>query len=110
MIVSTMSSARWSSAPSATQAGLWPKLTASSSPAVRFGLWSMCDPSGEFKARLFDAINPVWGWFGAGCQLNRRTLETINDAGFEIAELRREKMGGFPVIVGVAKSTGVPSV
>jgi len=67
-------------------------------------------PVGGVKARLFDAINPVWGWFGAGCQLNRRTLETINDAGFEIAELRREKMGGFPVIVGVAKSTGVPSV
>lgn len=55
------------------------------------------------RGRIQDAIVPVWRWLGAGCHPNRRTLETINGAGFGIAELRREKMGGFPVIVGVAK-------
>jgi len=61
---------------------------------------------GGWKARVQDAIVPLWGWLGAGCHPNRRTLETMKAAGFEIVESSREKLSGFPVVVGVARRNG----
>lgn len=53
-----------------------------------------------------DAIKPVWKWLGAGCNPNRRTQQTIGDAGFDIVSLKREMLMPWmvPVISGVAKS------
>ena len=56
------------------------------------------------RGRIQDALVPVWSWVGAGCHPNRRTLETLREAGFEVVELDRYKMGMIPVVVGVARS------
>jgi ubiquinone/menaquinone biosynthesis C-methylase UbiE len=34
-----------------------------------------------------DLVAPVWGWLTAGCQPNRRTVDSIRAAGFETSEL-----------------------
>jgi ubiquinone/menaquinone biosynthesis C-methylase UbiE len=50
-----------------------------------------------------DAVRPVWSWFGAGCNPNRRTGDAIAGAGFDLAAVERQKlMLGVPVIHGVA--------
>jgi len=59
-------------------------------------------PEGGLKARVFDAITPIWSWFGAGCHPNRRTLESIEQAGFEVEKLERVTHSGMPVIIGLA--------
>lgn len=61
---------------------------------------------GGWKARVQDAIVPIWGWLGAGCHPNRRTLEAMKTAGFEIADLGHDKLSAFPVILGVARRNG----
>lgn len=55
--------------------------------------------------RLQDIITPVWRWFGAGCQPNRRTAASIDAAGFEIVEMQRRPLPFIPLIVGVARPT-----
>lgn len=54
-----------------------------------------------------NVINPVWGWFGAGCQLNRDTARLIQEAGFVMRELAPLRPSPFidpsrPCIKGVA--------
>lgn len=49
-------------------------------------------------------IRPIWGWFGAGCHPNRRTVETLRAAGFEVDVTERRKMMGFiPLLRGAAR-------
>lgn len=72
-------------------------------------------PSGAFRfiehvryedglgGRVQDFLVPAWRWVGAGCHPNRRTLETMKDAGFEVVEMDRYKMGMIPVVVGIAR-------
>jgi ubiquinone/menaquinone biosynthesis C-methylase UbiE len=56
------------------------------------------------RGRVQDAFAPVWRYFGGGCQLNRRTEETVSEAGFEFVDLTRHKMTvPGPVLVGVAR-------
>ncbi len=55
------------------------------------------------RGRLQDFIMPVCSWFGAGCHPNRRTLESIKEAGFDVQELQRLRHSGVPVVVGVAR-------
>jgi ubiquinone/menaquinone biosynthesis C-methylase UbiE len=71
-------------------------------PSGSFRFIEHVRPDGGLKARMFDAVTPVWRWFGAGCHPNRRTLESVKDAGFEVAELRHVSLSGMPVIIGVA--------
>jgi ubiquinone/menaquinone biosynthesis C-methylase UbiE len=53
--------------------------------------------------RVQDLIRPIWGWFGAGCHPNRRTLDTLSAAGFDVAVTERRKMMAFvPLIRGTA--------
>ncbi len=50
-----------------------------------------------------DIIKPVWGYFGAGCNPNRRTEEALRSAGFDPAVRERRKLMGFaPLIAGAA--------
>jgi len=50
-----------------------------------------------------DAIAPVWRCLGGGCHVNRRTAETIVEAGFQFVDLQRYVTGlGIPILVGVA--------
>jgi ubiquinone/menaquinone biosynthesis C-methylase UbiE len=56
------------------------------------------------RGRVQDIAAPVWRYFGGGCHLNRRTEETITEAGFEILDLTRHKIAiPGPVLVGVAR-------
>ena len=72
-------------------------------------------PGGEFRflehvrgeaflGRVQDLMQPAWGWFSAGCNVNRRTEPAIRAAGFEIATVEHRKMAPWmPAIVGIAK-------
>ncbi len=56
------------------------------------------------RGLIQDMVVPVWRWIGAGCHPNRRTLETMLVAGFEIRDLRRDTHTPLtPVIIGVAQ-------
>ncbi|MCL4369812.1 MAG: hypothetical protein M1380_02740 [Chloroflexi bacterium] len=46
----------------------------------------------------------MWEQFGAGCHLNRRTVDTIELASFEILEMRQERpFPLLPLVAGVAR-------
>lgn len=50
-----------------------------------------------------DLIKPVWGYFGAGCNPNRRTEDAMRAAGFDVVVTERRKIMGFaPLIRGTA--------
>lgn len=60
-------------------------------------------------ARWQDRLERPWGWIAGGCHPNRRTLEAIERAGFEVVELEREELPDIPRLVrpnimGVARS------
>lgn len=53
--------------------------------------------------RAQDLIKPVWGYFGAGCNPNRRTEEALRAGGFDVIVTDRRKIMGFaPLIRGSA--------
>jgi hypothetical protein len=53
---------------------------------------------------LHDAVAPAWRYFVGGCNPNRRTLATIEAAGFKIVEVERDRLAaGTPLLLGVAK-------
>lgn len=71
-------------------------------PSGSFRFIEHVRPDGGLKARIFDFITPLWGWFGAGCHPNRRTLESMQEAGFEVKELKQVSFSVMPVIIGMA--------
>ena len=55
-------------------------------------------------AQAQDLLTPVWEQFGAGCHLNRRTVDAIEAAGFEIVEAKQEKpFPLLPLVAGAAR-------
>jgi SAM-dependent methyltransferase len=57
-----------------------------------------------FAGRTQDFIKPVWGYFGAGCNPNRRTDDALRAAGFDVLISDRRKIMGFvPIIQGTAR-------
>ena len=53
--------------------------------------------------RVQDAIRPLWGWFGAGCYPNRRTDETLRNAGWDVVIDQRRRIFRFvPLLRGHA--------
>jgi ubiquinone/menaquinone biosynthesis C-methylase UbiE len=46
-----------------------------------------------------DRLERPWGWFAGGCHPNRRTLEAIEAAGFDVVELEREDLPDIPRLV-----------
>jgi ubiquinone/menaquinone biosynthesis C-methylase UbiE len=51
-----------------------------------------------------DIIRPLWAYFGAGCQVNRRTEGALTDAGFAVDITRRMKAAPWlPLIIGSAR-------
>ncbi|MCH7809058.1 MAG: class I SAM-dependent methyltransferase [Chloroflexi bacterium] len=42
------------------------------------------NPIGALSQTL---IEPLWGWVGAGCHPNRKTVDSIRDAGFEVTRV-----------------------
>ncbi len=59
--------------------------------------------SSTFWGFAQNVIAPVWRWGGAGCRLNQRTQQAIEEAGFRMEWL--ETVPGWlqPVIYGVAR-------
>ncbi len=56
--------------------------------------------------RMQDLVKPAWGYFGAGCNPNRRTEELLRKAGFDVSVAERRKLMGFaPLLAGVATQT-----
>ena len=56
-----------------------------------------------FGGAVQDGIRPLWGWFGAGCHPNRRTEETLRDAGWDVSIEGRHRVFRFvPMIRGHA--------
>ncbi|MGH2746325.1 MAG: class I SAM-dependent methyltransferase [Actinomycetota bacterium] len=51
------------------------------------------DEDGSLRARVQDAVNPAWRAVSGGCNANRRTLDTVTAAGFEVREVSRFKLG-----------------
>jgi ubiquinone/menaquinone biosynthesis C-methylase UbiE len=74
-------------------------------PAGTFRFWEhIRNDESRFWGTLQDAITPVWRWCGAGCHPNRRTGQTMQDAGFEIEWVETFRAApGTPEIFGVAR-------
>ena len=53
----------------------------------------------ERLARWQDRLHGPWFWFGHGCNCNRPTLETLEQAGFAISSLERARLPKAPPIV-----------
>ncbi len=54
--------------------------------------------------KVQDVIEPVWGYFSAGCHPNRRTEQSLADAGFSLDAVKHISSGiGLPAFVGLAR-------
>ena len=89
-------------------------------PVALAGIKRLLKPGGSFRfmehvrnddsrfgGRIQDFVNPVWKrMLGAGCNCNRRTQQAIEDAGFEMEWVKRERTfpPTSPVIYGVARA------
>jgi ubiquinone/menaquinone biosynthesis C-methylase UbiE len=62
-------------------------------------------PMGNKVKKIADSINPCWNSFSNGCNLNRETLETIINSGFELHEGTYHRKGVF--ITGIASKTAI---
>jgi hypothetical protein len=52
--------------------------------------------------RVQDLIRPVWSWFSAGCQPNRRTDDALRNAGWEVTIKERRTFRFVPLLCGSA--------
>lgn len=51
-----------------------------------------------------DVIKPVWKWCSAGCNPNRRTEQSLRDAGFDLPDVQHRKFAPWmPAIIGTAR-------
>lgn len=71
-------------------------------PGGELRFWEHIRPDGRFAGRFYDLIEPLWMQLGGGCHPNRRTIEAIRSAGFEIPALRSFRSGAMPMVVGSA--------
>lgn len=53
----------------------------------------------EGLARWQDRLERPWGLFAGGCHPNRRTLEAIEAAGFDVTQVGHEDLPGIPRLV-----------
>jgi len=74
-------------------------------PEGTFRFWEhVRNDDSRFWGTTQDLIVPVWRWFAAGCNPNRRTQQAIEEAGFRIEWLEQRRIApGTPAIYGVAR-------
>lgn len=77
-------------------------------PGGEFRFWEHVRPEGRIPGKLADLITPAWRRVGAGCHPNRRTVQELESAGFELTELRRFKSGVVPMVMGSARAREQP--
>ena len=54
--------------------------------------------------RIQDFIAPCWQRLAAGCHLNRRTMQTIQESGFRLDRIERVNLRvGIPLFAGIAR-------
>ncbi|HEX2050416.1 MAG TPA: class I SAM-dependent methyltransferase [Actinomycetota bacterium] len=66
-------------------------------------------PDGTLRARLQDALNPAWRAVSGGCNANRRSVEAIRAAGFDVRWTHELGVGLphlRPIVVGEADAEG----
>ena len=51
------------------------------------------------RARWQDRLEPIWGVVANGCHPNRRTLDAIRAAGFDVSDVERGELPGAPALV-----------
>lgn len=78
-------------------------------PSGRFVFLEHVRSSDPKLAQWQDRLERPWGWIAGGCHPNRRTLEAIEGAGFEVVELESKDLPDIPRLVrpnvmGVARS------
>jgi ubiquinone/menaquinone biosynthesis C-methylase UbiE len=66
-------------------------------------------PEGSRRLRWQQRVEPAWRRVAGGCRLTRRTVESIEDAGFIVQWVKREDLPGAlslgsPVVRGVAST------
>ena len=70
-------------------------------PGAEYRFWEHVRPHGLW-GRLFHIATPAWSRIGAGCHLDRKTVEALKRAGFEITDVRARGMWAL----GVARKPG----
>jgi ubiquinone/menaquinone biosynthesis C-methylase UbiE len=50
------------------------------------------------RARWQDRLEPIWGVVANGCHPNRRTLDTIREAGFDVSDVEQGELPGVPAL------------
>jgi ubiquinone/menaquinone biosynthesis C-methylase UbiE len=68
-------------------------------PGGRFVFLEHVRATDPTLARWQDHLERPWGWFAGGCHPNRHTLEAIEAAGFEVAQLERKDLPDIPRLV-----------
>lgn len=71
-------------------------------PAGTFRFIEHIRADGGLAVQVQNLLTPLWRRLGAGCHLNRPTLESIAAARFEITEVRRQ-LALMPIVAGVAR-------
>lgn len=71
-------------------------------PGGEYRFWEHVRPSNGAAGKAFDLIQPLWSQMGGGCHPNRKTVEAIRTAGFELTALRTFRRAVIPEVVGVA--------
>jgi len=71
-------------------------------PGGELRFWEHIRPPAPAAGRAFDAITPLWKRLGGGCHPNRRTVESIVAAGFDISPPQRFRRAFIPMVSGVA--------
>jgi ubiquinone/menaquinone biosynthesis C-methylase UbiE len=51
------------------------------------------------RARWQDRLEPIWGVIANGCHPNRRTLDAIREAGFDVSAVEQGELPGVPALV-----------
>jgi ubiquinone/menaquinone biosynthesis C-methylase UbiE len=51
------------------------------------------------QARWQDRLEPIWGVVANGCHPNRRTLDAIRDAGFDVDDVEQGELPGAPALM-----------
>lgn len=71
-------------------------------PDGEYRFWEHVRPANRVSGKVFDLIQPPWSRIGGGCHPNRRTVEAIRAAGFELTDVRTFRRAVIPEVVGVA--------
>ena len=66
------------------------------------------DRDGSVRARVQDAVNPVWRVVSGGCNCNRDTVRSVEEAGFELRRHYEFPIGRSHVAPHVMVDAGLP--